>query len=292
MAGDWIKLHRKMLDSPIFRHDGLFRLWAYCLLAANWRPRKWLVPGTLREVAVGRGQFVTGRLSLHQTLYPRRDEEGELIEREWTPCPRTVWRWLEALRVMGCVNIETMSNRCSLVTVCNYSLYQEMPDGSCPADVPLMSRSCPADVPLMSTTEEGEEGKKSKTTSLTGGGVEPPPADSTPPSLEPAFLIFPCLPGKAKGPREWPLTRAKLAEYVECYPGVDVPAEARKALQWCRDNPAQLKTHEGVPSFLNRWFKKEQNASGRGNHKTNGQHSPDLFATTRSFLSRGDDDQA
>ncbi len=165
-GGDWIKLHRKMLDSPIMRHDGMFRLWAYCLLYANWKPAKWLMPGTLREIQVGRGQFVTGRLSLHRTLYPQRDLDGRPIEREWTPCPRTLWRWLDALRIMGCVKLETLSNRCTIVTVCNYALYQEVADVPCPADVPLMSRSCPADVPLMSTTEEGkkerrEEGKNS-----------------------------------------------------------------------------------------------------------------------------------
>ncbi|NOX54233.1 MAG: hypothetical protein GXP27_07275 [Planctomycetes bacterium] len=65
------------------------------------------------------------------------------------------------------------------------------------------------------------------------------------------MLSFP-VEGRS-GPH-WHLTRAKLREYQECYPSLDVLAEARKALQWIRDNPARRKTARGMPRFLTNWL--------------------------------------
>lgn len=74
-----------------------------------------------------------------------------------------------------------------------------------------------------------------------------------------AVMVFPCV---GRGPTEWPLTEAKLAEYRESFPGIDVLSECRKARQWCIDNPANRKTFGGLPAFLTRWFSKSQNFGG------------------------------
>lgn len=79
--------------------------------------------------------------------------------------------------------------------------------------------------------------------------VAPSPADSTPP-----LLMYPCV----KEPREWALTEGKVKEYQNTFPGLDVLGEARKALQWCRDNAANRKTAKGMPAFLGRWLVKAQ----------------------------------
>lgn len=259
MTGHWIKLHRKMLNSPIMRHDGLFRLWAYCLLVANWKPSKWLVPGTLREVQIGRGQFITGRTSLHEALYPKRDRDGRIIECEYTPAPRTLWRRLEALRIMGCVKLQNLSNRCTLVTVCNYETYQDGGHLDCPADVPLMSRCCPADVPLMSTTEEDkkirkEEDKTEDVCTETSDDVvraaDPPPV---------ALLTFPC-DGKVK---QWHLTESHVAEWAAAFPSLDVLGECKKALAWSNANPTKRKTAGGMPKFLFSWLGRAQDSPRR-----------------------------
>ncbi len=57
-------------------------------------------------------------------------------------------------------------------------------------------------------------------------------------------------PIKGTGPSTWTLTRAKFEEYVEAFPGVDVPAELRSLRQWCRDNPTRRKTSAGMLAFL------------------------------------------
>lgn len=88
---------------------------------------------------------------------------------------------------------------------------------------------------------------------------EPPKAAASSPTV----LTFPTV-GKKKEPKEWHLIEAKLAEYRESFPGVDVLACCRAALQWCRDNPARRKTARGMPAFLSRWLTQEQNRGGVG----------------------------
>lgn len=87
------------------------------------------------------------------------------------------------------------------------------------------------------------------------------PASEPPPAIpsSPTFLVFPVVGGKKNGLTEWALTEAKVAEYRESYPGVDIEAECRRALQWCRDNPKRQKTFVGMPSFLSAWLAREQN---------------------------------
>lgn len=117
---DWIKVHRKLLDNPIMHHDGLCRLWLYCLLRANWKPAKVLLPGTTRSYDVPRGSFLTGRFSLHSALYPASDK------REMpSPSESTVWRWLKSLENMGCLNLKSVDGRCTMISICNYSTYQD-----------------------------------------------------------------------------------------------------------------------------------------------------------------------
>jgi hypothetical protein len=71
-------------------------------------------------------------------------------------------------------------------------------------------------------------------------------------------MLFPCLDGES-----FSLTESKAREYEETYLAIDVAAELRRALQWCRDNPRNIKTVSGMPRFLGNWLGKEQNRAGR-----------------------------
>ncbi len=69
MAGKgWIKLHRKIMDNPIFNDFQLYRLWSICLLEATHKDRE--QPVGKQIVKLEPGQFVTGRYDLHE-LYNR-----------------------------------------------------------------------------------------------------------------------------------------------------------------------------------------------------------------------------
>lgn len=76
---------------------------------------------------------------------------------------------------------------------------------------------------------------------------------------EPALLEFPIV-GKTPGP--WPLTKPFVDDLAAAFPGVDVMAEARKALVWLNANPTKRKTFAGAGRFLVGWVSRSVN-SGR-----------------------------
>lgn len=160
MAGDWIKLHRKLAEHPIMQHDGLCRLWVICLLRANWKETQWLMPGTLQVVQIPRGSFVTGRHSLHEAMYQKSDRR-----KSQNPTEHTVWRWLNSLAEMGCVELQSMHNRCTIVTVCNYDTYQSGENEVCTTNAQPAHNQCTTGAQPAHTEEEGKnirrkEGKK------------------------------------------------------------------------------------------------------------------------------------
>lgn len=83
---------------------------------------------------------------------------------------------------------------------------------------------------------------------------EPEPAD--------AVMTFDTVPGRKSSSATWALTQDFVDELQEAYPGVDVPAQCRKARLWCQTNKAKRKTAKGMPEFLRRWMESAQN-SGR-----------------------------
>lgn len=98
--------------------------------------------------------------------------------------------------------------------------------------------------------------------------------EATPPARRPAngatgrefagppVLVYPVTASRAGGETEWGLAEAKITEWRECFPGLDVLAECRKALQWVRDNPTRRKTAKGMLRFLGGWLERAQNRRG------------------------------
>lgn len=119
----WIKLHRKVTESPVFQDPFLFRLWTICLMKAAHKPTKQLVDKT--EIQLLPGQFITGRFALEQEynrgLKPKQKVPGT-----------TLWSWLKRLETWGNLNIES-NNKFSIVTLVNWDFYQgkeEEPDNN------------------------------------------------------------------------------------------------------------------------------------------------------------------
>ena len=110
-------MHRKSLGSQVWANADLWRLWCYCLLRANHKDDWVAVGGVTEPVHVKRGQFVTGRFSLHKALFPKKKKIGK--------SPLTVWRWLKNLQSMGNLNIKT-NNKYSIVTIHKYTTYQDV----------------------------------------------------------------------------------------------------------------------------------------------------------------------
>lgn len=135
MVGDWLKLYRKIVDSSVFANADLLQLFVLCLVKAGYADRWIRMDGVVEPVRVLRGQFVTGRNALHRDLYKTCAKP--------TSSPSTVWRRLEMLQSLECVNIETNS-RFSIVTVNNFDSYQSSISEVEQTFEPDLNRSCTA----------------------------------------------------------------------------------------------------------------------------------------------------
>lgn len=108
----WIKLHRKLLDSPIFQNEKLFKVFAYCLMKASHKDHTQLVGR--RVVELEKGQFVFGR--------KRASEELRLKE-------STVRDYIKLLENLGTIVVKS-NNKFSVITVVNWAIYQSMEENS------------------------------------------------------------------------------------------------------------------------------------------------------------------
>lgn len=102
----WIKLHRKILESPIFSSEKGLKVWIWCLLKASHQGNEFYLG--LNKIEVGEGQFVFGRDSASTDL---------------KMSPSTVWNWMRLLRKDSYLNIKT-TNKYSVITICNWKQYQ------------------------------------------------------------------------------------------------------------------------------------------------------------------------
>jgi len=111
----YIALWRKSLDSSVFQHEGLWKLWCLCLMKANHK-KCWLpIEGILKPIQLLPGQFITGRFSLHKEYYKRKRKNQKT--------PLTLWRWMQTLEKLGNLNIKT-NNKYSIITIINWDSYQ------------------------------------------------------------------------------------------------------------------------------------------------------------------------
>lgn len=102
----WIKLHRKLMDNPIFDNPNLLRVWLWCLLKASHDHHQQMVG--LQVVDLEPGRFVTGR-------FKGANELG--IN------PSTFYKYLKILEEMQMINLKS-NNKMTIVTIENWRKYQ------------------------------------------------------------------------------------------------------------------------------------------------------------------------
>jgi hypothetical protein len=110
----WIKLHRKIIDSPVFNEPGMLKLWIYCLMKASHKQREVLIGQQLVELQPG--QFITGRNALSDDFNNGAKPKDKVSA-------ITLWRWLQTLEKMGNLNIKT-NNKFSVITLDKWGVYQ------------------------------------------------------------------------------------------------------------------------------------------------------------------------
>ena len=102
----YIKLFRKLLNSPIFENEKALKIWIWCLLKATHTEREQLVGRQI--VQLKKGQFIFGR--------KKASEELKMKE-------RTLYDYLKLLEELSMIRINS-NNKFSVITVEKWEEYQ------------------------------------------------------------------------------------------------------------------------------------------------------------------------
>ena len=102
----WIKLHRKLLDSDVFKKPDHLKIWTYLLLKASHRGKVFKHGSQILKIKPG--SFVSGRQKIA--------EETGFSESK-------IRRFLEAKKATNKITIKS-TKQYSIITICKYSDYQ------------------------------------------------------------------------------------------------------------------------------------------------------------------------
>lgn len=136
MQQGWVKLHRALLNSETFsKLNAIQKLIAiYIILNANHEDGTWYDSYKNIEVEIKRGQLVTSRNTI----------VNEWFKGDKDVTDRKVRTTLEKLRKLGFLTIETTKHY-TLLTVCNYRVYQQREIKSDQQNDQQTSYECPTD---------------------------------------------------------------------------------------------------------------------------------------------------
>lgn len=76
---------------------------------------------------------------------------------------------------------------------------------------------------------------------------------------------------------EYDVTLSQAQRYQELYPGIDCMQELRKIVGWCESNPANRKTRNGAPRFVNGWLARAQDKARPNAPRKPAQSKPNRF---------------
>lgn len=122
----YIKLYRKLMDSPVWDDPNYLKLWMYCLMKATHKKREILVGN--KVITLEQGQFVTGRNTLTEDLNKGMKPKQKLSEKTW-------YRYLENLEKWQMLTINK-TNKYSIISICKWVEYQDSDQhltNSCPS---------------------------------------------------------------------------------------------------------------------------------------------------------------
>lgn len=126
----WVKLYRKSENSRVFRNEGLWKIWTWCLMRASITER-WVTFKTGKgniEVFLTPGQFVFGRRTAAEKLRMN---------------PNTIWKRMQKLKNMQNLNIQS-NRQYSIITINNWDTYQVKKENGNNKSVQQVSSKCPA----------------------------------------------------------------------------------------------------------------------------------------------------
>ena len=102
----WYKMHRKIIESPIFNNPNALRMWVWMLAKASHKQCSLMVGN--QEVNLMPGEFIFGRAMAAAELNVPKS---------------TVYDMLKSIEKMGMVCVKS-GNKFSVVTIVNWGFYQ------------------------------------------------------------------------------------------------------------------------------------------------------------------------
>lgn len=123
MNTGYVKMWRKATESPVFAHDGMWKLFCLCLMKATHQEYKLTIPGVLKPILLQPGQFVTGRDVLWEE-YHQMHLKKRRPARKPVPTAYSLFRWLLTMQEMQILCIKSC-NKFSIITICNWDQYQQ-----------------------------------------------------------------------------------------------------------------------------------------------------------------------
>ena len=153
----WVKLHRKIYSNPWSRDPEWFAVWCFLLAHVAWEPTDVIFEG--KRVTIQAGQMTTDR----RTIAKQTGVSSSKVQ-----------------RVLACLESEQqieqqMTPRCRLITVKNWTQYQQ----SEPQSEPQMNRKRTTTEPQLNHIKEFQEDKEIKKERREGDETSPPTPKET-----------------------------------------------------------------------------------------------------------------
>lgn len=147
---DWIKVHRRLLDSDVFANPDTLKIWVWLLLRAHYKDKiVSLKTGRgYEDVMVKRGKVLFGR-----------NKAAEKLEISAS----AIVRHLKKLEDLGKIKIKA-NNHYSIITICKYDIYQYEPEiTEQPTIQPIVQPTIPPTIPpTVGATDTNKKDKKDK----------------------------------------------------------------------------------------------------------------------------------
>ena len=236
----WIKIYRKIFDSPSIKNNpNYLSVWLYLLTNATHKEIGAFFKG--EKIILKPGQLITGRKSIAKITGVTES---------------TVRRALARFKTDHQID-QQISNKNSLISILNWDDYQKGDH----LDDQLETNKRPTRDQQKTTNKNVKNDKNVKNNNITALTSEEVKAHS-------AKFFIP-LQSKVEDPRFYPVTEKDIKQYKMLYPAVDVEQEIRKMIGWCDSKIKNRKTPRGVKSFITNWLSRTQDRSRSGNNQSN-----------------------
>ena len=110
------------MDSPIFSHDGMWKLFTLCLMKATHQPIEIKIDGVLIPIHLRPGQFVTGKYALWAD-YHQLDKKKRKPRNKPRPSSTTLRSWLLTMEKLQILKIKS-TNKFTVISINNWQRYQ------------------------------------------------------------------------------------------------------------------------------------------------------------------------